>query len=459
MTLEELRARQRTIAEQLRALNTEIGDGDPTEEQQQRWDELDAEERDIRETRIPAAERRARVEESRARWGSTRFGQTRDPFDILANGGFGASRQQLVDANVRAIEGRLDGEDAQTQRSFERLLRRHAGDTAWALNILARSRPEYESGWAKLMMGRAELLTTEERAALQVGSDTNGGYLVPTHLDPTLILTNDGAGGDIREISRVVTLTVGNEWNGASTAGVDASYDDEMEEVSDDTPTVGQPKIPTHKAQAWVEATIEAFQDINGLESDVRMLFADAKERLQSEKHAVGSGVGEPTGIFTALDANTNVELLTTTAGAIGVVDLDAMYYGLGKKYRRRARWLGNPRYLLGIKALGTAVSASFSGDLRDAPTQSIHGRPVVDSDDAPDTQTTTSRDNLLVFGDFFNYVVVEKPGSMSVEFIPHVMGANRRPVGKRGWYAYWRDGADSVNDQGFRLLQDKTSA
>lgn len=41
----------------------------------------------------------------------------------------------------------------------------------------------------------------------------------------------------------------------------------------------------------------------------------------------------------------------------------------------------------------------------------------------------------------------------MTVEFLPHLVGANNRPTGQRGWYAYFRVGADSVNDGAFRML------
>jgi HK97 family phage major capsid protein len=119
-----------------------------------------------------------------------------------------------------------------------------------------------------------------------------------------------------------------------------------------------------------------------------------------------------------------------------------------------------NPKYSLAIKDLGTAVSASFSGDLREGTAGTLLGRPVVESDDAPTTQTTTVRDNEIVFGDFSNYLIVDKPGSMAVEYIPHLFNtSNNLPDGRSGWLMHWRNGADSLVDTAFRLLQDKTSA
>jgi len=462
MTLEEIRARLAKIDEERKALHTEAGEASLDEAQQTRWDALDTEETDLRKTEETeeTEARAARVAESRAKWGSTHVGTRNDPFEALQRGGWGMSRTQLVDANLRALEGRV--EDVANQKHVERLLKRHAGDTNWALNILARSRPEYESGWAKMMMGRGELLTNEERAALAVGTNTQGGFLVPTHLDPTLILTNSGTSNVIRGISRVTTLTIeqGNDWNGVTTAGVTASFDAELAEVSDDTPSLGSATVALHTARAFAQASIEAFGDIAALTTDVLMLFGDARDRLEGSVHATGTGSGQPFGIFTALDANTNVEIISTTAATIGEVDIHSVYRQTPVRWRGRGTWLTNPLYSLAVKRLGTAVSSSYSGDLTQPVAERWIGRPVVESDDAPTTQTTTANDNEIVFGDFQNFLIVDKPGSMSVEFIPHLFNtANNLPDGRRGWFAYWRTGSDSINDVAFRLLQDKTSA
>jgi len=64
-----------------------------------------------------------------------------------------------------------------------------------------------------------------------------------------------------------------------------------------------------------------------------------------------------------------------------------------------------------------------------------------------------TTGQKVLLYGDFENYVIADRIG-MTVEFIPHLVGTNRRPTGQRGWYAYYRVGADVVNVDGFRLLK-----
>lgn len=458
-TIAELRARLEAIETERRAIHTAAGSAALTEDQQSQWDALDTEETDVRAQLVQAEEveaRAARVAASRQRWGANFNGQP-DAFAVLGNP-HAAGRQALVDANLRAIEGRID--EADNQRHFERILKRHAGHTDWAANLLARSRPEYVSGWSKLMMGRGELLTNEERAAVAVGTNSQGGFLVPTFLDPSLILTNAGSSDELRAISRVVTITQGNTWHGVSTAGVSASYDAELSEVSDDSPSFAGPSIATFTGRAFVQASIEAFDDVDNLASDVLMLFADARDVIDGSMHNIGSGSGQPEGIFHAVNASSSRQVTSTTAAAIGLVDLQATYKKVGQRWRGRSTWVMNPTYSLAIQALGTALSASYTSNLTEALTDRLIGRPVIVTDDAPATQTTTALDQEVVFGDFSNYVLVDKPGGTSVEFVPVMFNtANNLPDGRRGWFMHWRHGAGVPNVSAFAALVDKTSA
>lgn len=463
MTIEEMRAGVEYVESLLTEIHTRNADKALEGDEKTAWDEGKQYVIDTRAV-IADIEARSKVFETAAANGQPGDAGARDagfqiqrktePASVLEDRA--ATPRQVADAIVRQVE-----EHDTDPTQVKRLLKRHGSDRSWARGLLHRSQDVYTEAFLKYMTGRHMELTNEERTALSATTDANGGYLVPTHLDPTIILTNDGTSNAIRAISRVVTtLGASNVWNGVTSAGVTASWDAPQTEVSDDSPTFGAPSIPVHKAQALVQAEIEAFEDISGLAGDVLMLFADARDRLEGAAHATGTGSDQPTGIFTALDANTNVEITSTTAATIGKVDLNLVYRSVPVRFRGRASWLMNPLYALAIHDLGTAVSASYSGDLREGPAGTILNRPVVESDDAPTTQTTTVKDNEIILGDFSNYVIVDKPGSTSIEFIPHLFNTTTNlPDGRRAWYMHFRSGADSVNDVAFRLLQDKTSA
>lgn len=461
--LEEARAAARAIdAETDQALN---------EEQQVRFDAALAEV-GKREAAVAAEARRV---EARGRiaatvrtgGGSTEGGggpeirlSAPDPQDVLRDTSLtGRARARAVtDAILRSNEHLI--EDGDHQATFERMLKRHARDTEWSSNILGRSTETYHDAWSALMTGRSELLTNEQRAALAVGTATQGGYLVPTHLDPTLMITNAGSDNVMRQYADVRTLTTGTQWNGVTTAGVVASWDAELTEVSDDSPVVGNAGIPVWKPQAWVGASIEAFEDITGLASDVLMLFEDARANLEGAAHMVGTGTGNtPLGLFTAINASSSLRIVSGTAATIAVQDLNAVVEALPTRWRRRAKWVMATKYGNQIKALGTAVGASYSGDLTQALSEQVLGYQRIITDDAPTAQTTTALDLVLAFADLSKYMIIDKPGGTSVEFVPITFGSNGRPNGGRGWYMHWRTGAGMPTLGAGRVLLDKTSA
>jgi HK97 family phage major capsid protein len=117
--------------------------------------------------------------------------------------------------------------------------------------------------------------------------------------------------------------------------------------------------------------------------------------------HATGSGSGQPTGLFTSLASNTNVQVaMTTNAAGIALVDLQKVRRSLGVRWRSNSTWVMNPTFMGYIQALGTALSASYSTDITQDFTSRLIGRPVVESDEAPSLEQTTTIDNVLVFGD-----------------------------------------------------------
>jgi HK97 family phage major capsid protein len=88
---------------------------------------------------------------------------------------------------------------------------------------------------------------------------------------------------------------------------------------------------------------------------------------------------------------------------------------------------------------------------LQDNPPMLL-GRPANELSNMDGTVDAGQNNSILLYGSFDQYVVTQRVGS-SVELIPHLVGANRRPTGQRGVWLWARYGADSVNDNAFRLL------
>jgi HK97 family phage major capsid protein len=219
--------------------------------------------------------------------------------------------------------------------------------------------------------------------------------------------------------------------------------------------------VPLFTNRTFAKATYQAVEDIPDLAGELLMMFADSRDVLEGDKHCNGAGTTEATGIVTALDANTNVEVTSTTAATIGVVDVNGLLRAVPQRFRRNAEWLMNDVWADGIFALGTAVGSSYTGTLAEALSPTLKGKPWHTSDDMPATVTTTVADNEIVVGDWSKFVIVDRPAGMAVEFIQNLTSQTTggMPTGERGWVCWWRNGSDSVLDVAFRMLQDKTSA
>ena len=466
MTLEQLRELLASTEARMHEMHTAAEARSLDDTEQTEWDALAVTLEDTR-SKIATMEARNTVADSLTRPGGIEngdgardagpnFKRDRNPMDIMEDRS--ATPRQLADAATRALEGNVDAEHMPHVQS---ILRRHSSDRDWARGVILRSSDDYATAWWKLVNGREFALTAEERTVLGVTTNSNGKFLLPTHLDPTIILTSAASTNEIRKLARVVTLMDGQAaWNGITSAGVTASWDGEVVEVSDDSPTFGNPSIATIRAQAFVQASYSATEDIANLTGDLMMMFADAKDRLEGTAFATGAGTTEPKGVFTAVAAVTASRVTSTTAAAIGLVDINAAYVGVPVRYRGSSTWVANPVYTVAIKALGTAISASYSGDLRDPVAGRILGRPLVESDDAPSAQTTTALDAEVLIGDFSQFVIVDRPAGMSVEYIPNLFNLTTNlPDGRRGWFATWRTGSDVTNVNAFRLIVDKTTA
>ena len=158
------------------------------------------------------------------------------------------TRRRLDDLRSVPDEGR-----ERLTRTFERAEGSQDGDqelTALSRWLLATSAPAYARAVGKLFrdpqnghreFDREELAayqaSKQAQRAMSIGTDSAGGFLLPTHLDPQILLSNAGAVDPIRQLARVETIAT-DTWNGVSSAGVTASWDAEATEVSDDSPTL-----------------------------------------------------------------------------------------------------------------------------------------------------------------------------------------------------------------------------
>ena len=457
------------ILERANALATEMDElaerSELTEEEEARFTEIEAEVVSLTEqrTKLEArAEARAAVELLAQEPANVESGMVqrgvpieRDVYDLSEVRAFGPKRAtDLRGRAMKAVEETDSWEldDQSRERIFGLLQRDKASYTAKL--VLATGSKVYKEAWAKRVMGMESLLDSDERAALVRAmslTDAAGGFAVPFPIDPTLILLGDGAANPFREISRVEQVTT-DSWQGVASSAMTAAWAAEAVESGDDSTAYTQPLVPVHKAHAFVPLSIEIGMDYPEIAGDLVTLFGDAKDTLEAAAFATGSGSGQPTGIVTALTGTGN-EITSITTDVFAVGDVYALRGAVGPRHRGQASWVMNDLIHSDIRQFGGAVSASFSGDLREPLADTILGKRTYEAS-AMDGVVNVAADNrIAVFGNFQNYLIADRAGA-SLEPVQHLFAtANNRPSGQRGAYFWWRGGADSINDDAFGML------
>jgi predicted phage gp36 major capsid-like protein len=349
-------------------------------------------------------------------------------------------------AALRAIEDRSDDLTPEAGDRLEGLVRRD-GFGMDARYITAVANPAYFRAFMKQLaggQGAGAVLEPDEAEAMQLvgrsmheramaaGTGELGGFAVPFTLDPTILLTNDGAINPIRELATVSTILT-TTWEGVSSAGVEAEFTAEATEAKD-----GAPKL-------------ELGADWVGLGAELGRLFADAKSVKEAEVFATGKGTGNvPQGLITG--ATKVVE--TATKEVMVGADVYKLQEALGARFQPRATFLGTNTVANQIHrfvAKGDTEDAALMSDDRSA----ILGKPYREVS-TMSSKTTTKKERVLAYADVAaGYRIVDRLG-LTVEVVQHVFGENQRPLGQRGLYAYFRVGAEVVVPGAVQVLMVK---
>jgi len=398
------------------------------------------------------------------------------------------SDDQVRDRALKALETRGKHLDSGQQDQLDMLLRAKISEqspnvngTYVAKRMLITESDDYRSAFAQFinagLRGRTPVLTGPEAEAFRAlealdaaefrgmseGSVAAGLAGVPVTIDPSIVLTAQQSGTELLRISRNEVITT-NKWKGVSSSGMTWSFDAEGAVVSDDSPSLAQPEVPVGMARGWVEYTIELGQDYPAFVSELQTVLLEGYNELLAENLIQGAGTNNgPTGIATALEANTNVQVILTTASTFPVTDVYKMWDALPKRARRQSTWLSSQNTQNLVRQFGAATAgtadANFTVDLQQGMIQRLFGREyVVDDfmDDKPAAGTTAA--SFLIAGRFDRFLIARRAG-MAVEPVAHVFDTTTgRPTGKRGLFAWARIGSDSIDDTAFRVLVNKTS-
>jgi HK97 family phage major capsid protein len=390
----------------------------------------------------------------------------------LERGSFGEEEPRRGDgvrsAAMRTLDGLVDAGrlPARAAETVEELTR--SGTMlaqSWTQRCVAAAGDEhYEAAFAKLLVdpdkghlrwtpeeGEAfrvvESLRDEQRAMSTV--DTAGGYLSPLVIDSSILISSSGSINPLRAISRVVQ-TISDSWSGVTSAGVTAEWLSESSEAADASPTLAQPTIPVYKASAFVPYSYEIGMDAMDFMSELGTLLADGYDQLTATAFTTGTAIGQPTGIITSL-AGGSSQVNTATGDTLVAGDAYALQNALPPRFQANAQFCANLSIWNTLRQMEITNGSLKFPALQDNPPRLL-GRPANELSNMDGTIDAGTNNHILLYGDFSNFVVVDRFPS-TLELIPNLFGVNRRPTGQRGAFLWARTGSDSVVDNAFRLL------
>jgi HK97 family phage major capsid protein len=282
-------------------------------------------------------------------------------------------------------------------------------------------------------------------------TDDQGGLLSPVVIDPTIQISSAGHINPLRQISRNVQ-TISDSWRGIRADSVVAHWLPEEQEVTDDSPTLAEEIISVYKSAAFIPASYEIIQDGTNFVSEISKLLLDGLDDLIAGAITTGSGTGEPTGLLTAL-AGTSSVVPTAMADTLTSADVYTLLNALPPRFRAGAQFAANLAIISALAQMETGNGALRFPGLQNSPPVLL-SRSISEISNMDGTLGGgAGNDPILVFGDFQQFVIVNR-WPATLEVIPNLFGAARRfPTGQRGFFLHARIGSDVLVNNAFRVL------
>ena len=371
-----------------------------------------------------------------------------------------------TDVRSRAVDAAavVSGANDNTRAKLVDLVERH-DDAQGNLGrqVLYTTAPAYQRAFWQLLKGET-ILSAEEVEAVRAVREVqramgltggSGGYLIPAQLDPNVIITGAGIQSDVAKIAREEWLTQGDAWNGVAAGQISASWDGEAGEVSDDSPTLTAPTVNLHKSQLFAPYSIELGLSALNLTEQIVRLFVDAQLILEGTAFVTGVGDGsvQPTGIVTAIAATAGSRVAATTNNSFALADVYKLRNDLPPRHKPGAAWLAEEAIYGLIRQFDTYGGAGMWTQLPAGTPGQMLGAPAYAAS-VMDAAIGTGDDDILLIGDFRNYLIARRLG-LVIEPIQHLFATgNNRPSGQRGFYGFAFLGAGCLDTDAFRILR-----
>ena len=219
---------------------------------------------------------------------------------------------------------------------------------------------------------------------------------------------------------------------------------------TESNPTFGQKQIDAFKLTDLIRVSVELLQDAAfPLEQYIANEFARAFGIAEEQAFCVGTGVNQPTGIFTA--SGGAVGVTSASATAITVDEIISLVYALKSPYRRNAKFLMNDATVSLLRKLKDNNGAYlWQPSVQAGQPDKLLGYDLYTS---PYVPTVEAGAFAIAFGDFQNYWIGDRAGR-TVQRLNELYATN----GQVGYVATERVDGKVILTEGIQLLQMKSA-
>ena len=312
-----------------------------------------------------------------------------------------------------------------------------------------RASEEYKTNFWNAMRSKVPLPNVVN--ALEEGTDSEGGYLVPDEYERTLVeaLEEENV---FRQLAKVIRTSSGDRKIPVVATKGTASWIDEEGAYTESDDSFGQVSIGAYKVGTMIKVSEELLNDsVFDLESYIAKEFARRIGAKEEEAFFTGDGSGKPLGILAATGgAETGVT--AASSPAVTADELMDLFYSLKSPYRKKAVWVLNDSTIKAVRKLKDSTGQYlWQPSLVAGTPDTLLGRPVKTSAYMP---VIAAGAKTIAFGDFSYYWIADRQGR-SFKRLNELYAAN----GQVGFLGSQRVDGKLVLSEAVKVLAQKAGS
>jgi HK97 family phage major capsid protein len=311
-------------------------------------------------------------------------------------------------------------------------------------NLSFRDSAEYKNALEQVFRkGGAAIIDPRVQNALQVGTDSEGGYTVPQEFEKALLMALQDI-NEVRNWVNVISTASQHHIPVESTLGA-AAWTAEEAAFNESDAAFSRVTLNAYKATSIIKVSDELLRDASfDMMGYLAGNFGKRFGILEEAAFVAGDGSSKPSGIV----PGSSLGVTAAGAAAITAAELIDLYHSLARPYRKNAVFLMADATAKMIRKLADSTGQYlWQPGLQAGMPDTLLGRPVIVSNSVP---AATTGLKSVVFGDLSYYTVADRQGT-TVQRLNELYAA----TGQVGFRAFKRtDGKVTLSSAIKHLIQ-----